>query len=300
MKEKRQMLSPEKSFEWSQKAHAFLLQALMENHSWTSQSLVLHGGTSLHLSWNSPRFSEDLDFLLSKEVKNIHEIMKKVQEDVQEMFIKEDAFFSVNIVDKTKDQERMPIFNIKVSNEKYLGRATVKLEFWKVDEAYLKEYPSQLRTPKVGDLVADAQSVFVADLETAFCDKLAAFANRPHLKWRDIYDLWWIGTQTDSELNISKIVHQFKHNISAYSAPPDKSLSDLLKRFLETDTKEIVALADPDLKKWLPEKLWERLKGAGVEEMVLYTKEILLKVSLAMEQPNSSDNSLSLPKRFKK
>lgn len=33
-----------------------------------------------------------------------------------------------------------------------------------------------------------------ATLATAYADKLTAFATRPNLKWRDVFDLWWIGT----------------------------------------------------------------------------------------------------------
>ena len=79
-----------------------------------------------------------------------------------------------------------------------------------------------------------------ATLETAYCDKLTAFATRPYLKWRDIYDLWWIGTQTDAELEVSSIAGQFLHNVSAYQTIVNLSPAQALRRFLQNDPAELL------------------------------------------------------------
>lgn len=295
---KKQPLDTQHSLTWSHMAQTSVLQALMENQTWKSNELVFHGGTSLHLSWNSPRFSEDLDFLLSREIGNIDQIMKNVHNTIKEIFYKEDALFKVEVLNKTKDANRMPVYHVKVGHEKFLGKAMIKVEFWRVDAEYLKKYPVQLRTPKHSDWVVDTHPVPAADLETAFCDKLTAFATRPFLKWRDIYDLWWIGTQTDANLDIHKIFPQFQHNLSGYEDNMQNAL-EAIDRFLTQDISRVVALADPDLKKWLPEKIWTRMADGGVDEMVGYTKDILNKVKNLIIQPNDIQTTV-LPKRFKK
>jgi hypothetical protein len=45
------------------------LDALMGSRRWQPGELVFRGGTSLHLVHGSPRFSEDLDFLVSNDLR---------------------------------------------------------------------------------------------------------------------------------------------------------------------------------------------------------------------------------------
>jgi hypothetical protein len=80
-------------------------------------------------------------------------------------------------------------------------------EFRRVTAEYLEKYPVALRSPiPPGEMVSRISNpVPAATLETAYCDKLTAFATRPYLKWRDIYDLWWIGTQTDAKLELLSV-----------------------------------------------------------------------------------------------
>ena len=68
MNTKRKHLSPAQATEWAQMAHALYLEALMAQAGWSVGDIAFHGGTSLRLSWNSSRYSEDLDFLLSRKI----------------------------------------------------------------------------------------------------------------------------------------------------------------------------------------------------------------------------------------
>jgi len=295
---KRQHLSPDMATQWAQMAHAFYLDALMAEADWTTGEIAFHGGTSLRLSWNSPRYSEDLDFLLSRTAQNLDEIMVRVEARIQSMARRLDADLVVSMTDKTKDAQRMPLFMITVSHPNYLGTVKVKAEFWRTDPAYLRKYPTQQRMPGSQLTAPSALDVFAltsnpvpaASLETAYADKLVAFATRPHLKWRDIYDLWWIGTQTKAQLDMDNVVQQFLHNITAYT--PLKSLppAQALRLFLDKPKEEIIKAADPDLRNWLPENLWKRLNPNGVMEMVEYTFFALESVAAHVEGHDDEDD----------
>lgn len=280
--------------QWSQMAHSIYLDSLMSESSLTCEQIAFHGGTSLHMSWRSPRFSEDLDFLLSKEVFDLDKITDKIKDSIQEKFISIDPNFNVEIKDKTKNADRMPLYHIVVSHPGYIGNAMVKAEFWRVDADYLKQYPTEFKTPApMGDFVSHISNpIPAATLETAYCDKLTAFATRPHLKWRDIYDLWWIGTQTDAHLDISEVIPQFLHNLSAYNTLDGKNPSDALREFLKNDRDAVIKKSDPDLKRWLPEKLWSRLNPDGVEQMVDYVFAALKSVSDAMDDADGGKPNL--------
>ena len=273
------------SAQWASTAQLRFLDALMSEPKLKSGQLAFHGGTSLHLSWRSPRFSEDLDFLMARDA-DIRTVIEKARKKTEESFRADDPRFVVELADKTRKSSRMISYHLKVSHPAHLGKTLIKVEFWKVDPQYLAHYPVELRSPiQPDDIVSRITNpVPAATLETAYCDKLTAFATRPFLKWRDIYDLWWIATQTDAQLDLAQVVAQFLHNVSAYETleglPPAKAL----RKFLENDPKSILEKADPDLRRWMPRALWDRLHPKTTGEMVEYTRYALGAVADAIEK----------------
>ncbi len=299
---KRQALQPEMATQWAQMAHALYLDSLMVEADWTAGEIAFHGGTSLRLSWNSPRYSEDLDFLLSRTAAGLDDVMRRVEARIQQMARRLDADFVVTMADKTKDAQRMPVFMLTVSHPGYVGVAKVRGEFWRTDPAYLRNYPTQQRMP--GGQLASASPLDVfaltsnpvpaATLETAYADKLVAFATRPFLKWRDIYDFWWIGTQTKAPLDMANVVQQFLHNVTAYTPLQGLPPAQALMLFLDKPKDEIIRAADPDLKNWLPENLWQRLNPNGVREMVDYALFAISSIAAHIEGVADDDQDVDL------
>jgi Nucleotidyl transferase AbiEii toxin, Type IV TA system len=204
-----------------------------------------------------------------------------------------DVQFAIDIQDKSKNPERMLSFHITVSHAAYMGKAMVKAEFWRTDAAYLANYPTQFRTPQAPDglVVRVMNPVPAATLETAYADKLTAFATRPYLKWRDVYDLWWIGTQSSAQINVRGAAQQFLHNIQAYTPVGGLAPSNALRKFLANDRQSIIAKANPDLKRWLPATLWHSLYPDGIVQMVDYVFFALQAVAQAVDDLDASSQS---------
>jgi Nucleotidyl transferase AbiEii toxin, Type IV TA system len=123
-----------------------------------------------------------------------------------------------------------------------------------------------------------------ATLESAYCDKLTALATRPYLKWRDIFDLWWIGTQTDARLDLLSVTRQFLHNVSAYRTINGLPPAQALRKFLANDPDELLKKADPDLRRWLPQAPWDKMHPRVTAEMVEYVRGALENVADAIEK----------------
>lgn len=266
---------------WSEAAHVYVIEALMSESPWSCEDIAFHGGTSLHLSWRSPRFSEDLDFLLADKERDLDKVMRNVERRVQEMFLGLDPSAVVEMRNKTRDPDRMPVFHCVVTKPGLAGKVMVKVEFWRVDRDYLQKYATAFRTPASDDdMILRVQSpVPAATLESAFCDKLTAIATRPHLKWRDIFDIWWIGTQSSATIRIDDLVEPFLHHLSAYQTIDDLPPEDALARFLGNDVGEMQRAAAEDLQRWLPDVLWRRLNPHGIKEMVEYARGIVGEMS---------------------
>ncbi len=284
-------IDPDRATAWATSAHVNILAAIMASTKWRTRDFAFHGGTSLHLSWRSPRRSEDLDFLLGRDAQGVDRVMKDVCEIVQERMLLDDPSFKVELRDLTRDAERMAAYMLGISNSGFTGKVKVKVVFWRVDRSYLNSYPTTFRTPFAqGDMISRiAHPVPVADLDTAFCDKLTAFATRPYLKWRDVFDLWWIGTQTDAPLKMAAICEQFLHNVSAYEVRGGVTPSEALRGFLQQSDDEIFERAKDDLATWLPDALWKRLYPDVVRDMVKYVRTALTAVSAYLDGVEPTD-----------
>ena len=60
----KRTLSAAEAFDLRQALHVSVLEALLASRRWEPGDLIFQGGTSLHLAHGSPRYSEDLDFLV--------------------------------------------------------------------------------------------------------------------------------------------------------------------------------------------------------------------------------------------
>jgi predicted nucleotidyltransferase component of viral defense system len=292
MSSSRRPLAPDLASEWAASAQYHFLDALMADPQIQYEQLAFHGGTSLHFSWRSPRLSEDLDFLVARNAADINAIVERAGKKVAEVFESEDAQFAVEVQHKSCHQERMISYDLRVSHAAYLGKALIKVEFWRVSPEYLAQYPVELRSPiRPGEMVSRISNpIPAATLETAYCDKLTALATRPYLKWRDIYDLWWIGTQTDASLDVPKVVRQFLHNVAAYQTIEGLPPARALRKFLENNPDEMLKKADPDLRRWLPKALWDKMHPRVTAEMVKYTRDAVQSVADAIEENRTGGN----------
>jgi predicted nucleotidyltransferase component of viral defense system len=286
-------LTPELASQWAASAQYHFLDALMADPQIEYEQIAFHGGTSLHFSWRSPRLSEDLDFLIARGTADLNAIVQRAGQKIAETFRAENPHFSVEIQNRTRHEERMISYDLRVAHASYVGKALIKVEFWRVSPEYLAQYPVELRSPiRPGEMVSRISNpVPAATLETAYCDKLTALATRPYLKWRDIYDLWWIGTQTDASLDLSSVTPQFLHNVSAYRTIDDLSPAQALRKFLDSDPAEVLKKADPDLRRWLPKALWDKMHPRVTAEMIEYVRGALESVADAVEK-NFTDGTL--------
>ena len=284
---KRRPLRKDEIRDWSSMLHVLFIDGLSMSAELSLNRIAFHGGTNLHLTWGSPRFSEDLDFLVSREMgKRIDRVMKRVGSRMQQVAAAHDPDLKIEIRDRTKDRDALLNYRIVMTRPGRIGQAMVKAEFWQVEDEYLNRYGSEFQVPGSGrawsssgqPLLTLSPPIPTATLDASFSDKAVALALRPHLKWRDLFDLWWIGRQTGTKL-LGRI-ETVKHHASGYSGIP---LDEGFRRFLDRDPEDIVAVADPDLKRWLPEPLWESLWPDGIKDMVAHARGIAEEATVLLQ-----------------
>jgi len=280
---KKTPVTPSLLREWSTLIQLQVLDALPRVMPLTARQFAFHGGTSLNLSWRSPRFSEDLDFLMANREVSLPNVMRKLGDRIKASLLLSHPDLMIEISDKSRS-DRLAHFQVAVSSRRYHGTAMVKLEFWKVEPSYMEKYQSVFVTPvREGDYISRTGTPLpAATLESAFADKITAFATRPYLKWRDIFDFWWIDRQSPQDVEMAAA--RFLHHVSAYNTIDNLLPAHALRAFLDRETPDgMFAKADPDLKKWLPAPLWSLLNPDGVKEMITFTRGMLEQIADATE-----------------
>lgn len=292
MRQKPKAITPDLSRRWARTAHLLFIDALSASAPLAMQQIAFHGGTNLHLSWGSPRYSEDLDFLLDRTLgERMRAIIPRVERRMQVLAQGLDPNLKVAISDRTRDPQGLLNFRIVLSSREVVGQVMAKAEFWQVNSDYLSMYETRFANPVAkGDLISRiSQPIPAATLKSAFADKIVALGYRPHLKWRDLFDLWWICGQ--EAIRPTDMIPRIQAQASAYQGPEGVSLEEGLRAFLARDIHEIVAQADPDLKRWVPKPLWDAINPEGITQMVMHARDISREIAdcLAQEAMPAAD-----------
>jgi predicted nucleotidyltransferase component of viral defense system len=307
----RRPITAEEKHLWAEMAQLLLLEALSESSGWTSKDLVFHGGTALHLAWSSPRFSEDLDFLMNRDLlATMGDTMRGAVERMQRHILRLDAGIKVELKDKSSP--RMGRFTIALSKAGVIGKAIVKSEFWGVNDEYLAQYKVSPRVPIMpesmtvnGMLVRLHCPLPTATLDSIFVDKLVAMANRPYTKWRDIFDLWWISQNHEfarpAEETLAQRVEAYA---CAYRTDPNsdgeedstvgeasvETLGGRLRDYASRiNTEEQILLAEEELRRFLVDytgKTRTSFSIRDVRDMVANAVETAERVASLIDERN--------------
>ena len=145
--------------------------------SWLSEYLIFKGGTALRLAYSSPRFSEDLDFSITKEIPS-----EKFKKFIQSF---EEKYPEVKIDDLTnKLFTWFVILKIQEPSLKYNLSVKIQISLRKMNN-----YKSEPRL-LVSETTPLEVLASVATLDQIKEDKVLAINSRE--KPRDYFDLWFI------------------------------------------------------------------------------------------------------------
>jgi len=187
----KRVLTPSEAYQLRQALQLFTLDALMSARRWGPSDLVFQGGTSLHLAHGSPRFSEDLDFLVRRDV-DPQQMQRHLQATLEaQPWLPRDMRVTV----KPAKAEHNPVaLTVVLAGDDVVGAVRVKLELWKTPQSALGGVRAFLAPVRLmsGPAAGAYAHVPTAELEEIFADKVFALAARDRLKPRDVFDLHFI------------------------------------------------------------------------------------------------------------
>jgi len=198
------------------------LQVLFLNELYSkkqSEKIFFKGGTSLHLIYNAPRFSEDLDFTVELR---------------EEQFLK----FIWNLFEEISKKENIEFKERKsISGKRFLLSATPTILpyrlFVNLDFSFREKviFP-QKSIINTGYPIIFTSYVWHLSKDEIFAEKIRALLTRA--KGRDLYDLWYLltqGAKIDKNLVKRKLKYYNLENIKK---------EELLKKIKKFSKKDFI------------------------------------------------------------
>jgi predicted nucleotidyltransferase component of viral defense system len=279
---KRHLTSTE-AFDLRQALHVATLDALMASRRWEPGDLVFQGGTSLHLAHGSPRYSEDLDFLVNSSL-NLQSLAKAVAARLEgaSWLLPDGAKLTVS---KAKDARNPHTFVVAIGGPDLIGAVRVKVELWRVKESALTAVSTMITPVRLLHGAASGLQTFVptAELPEIYVDKVFALGARPYLKARDVFDLHWLAAH-----GISGVCTTENLRVRLQTYPDETAAAWLTKaQARHRDLASSTAVVARDLKRWLP-STWP-LTEAAVQSMIQTATQALDEGMRVMRQIDTKD-----------
>jgi len=259
-----------------------LLQLILL-HSLYSQrgsgQIIFQGGTALRWIYGGQRASEDLDFVssLSKdEVRKTLVLALRQSDPLSVSQFGPGSFEEKPLRASTGSYRTFAIFRPDVQKERIAVRIEVEQLHSNVSlnhrKMALMDCPPVFSVMREGvfTLPYSSSILSVEVPEEILTDKLRALFERPYLKGRDLYDIWFLRQMLKAKINISHLDQKFKSYIRPFRPARGtgffvkKENLDLLRHTLETD-----------LKPFLPASTYKELENSRFAGIIQTLQEIL-------------------------
>lgn len=241
--------------------------------------LIFHGGTALRWIHGGPRFSEDLYFVTGATIKEVGLLWKRSR---SKMVLACVAQFGPGLLEqqiKSSRREAFKAFCI-YRPQSQRERVAVKLEVERLSAGRLPENePHILRDLQaVSGLMTAGQlilpytsSIVIAETPLEILsDKIRALYERPFLKGRDIFDLWWLVKHrrlTPNWSTVRKKLDMYQINFKAARRPDF---------FQSPDSRPAIREAlDADLPRFIPPNILDVYRAEGYEDFIGTTDTVM-------------------------
>jgi len=160
------------------------------------KNLVFQGGTALRLCYGSPRYSEDLDFAGGQNfsASNLGDLKECLVKALSKRYDIEAKVKEPKQLTAAKGESLVVKWQISINTEP--ARPDLPAQRIKLEVAAVPAYSRELQVLKLNypELPASYSDILIPceSLEEIMADKLESFICSPQLRYRDIWDLFWL------------------------------------------------------------------------------------------------------------
>ena len=260
--------------------HLHLLSALSE--AGVLRHVVFQGGTALRLCYSGERYSEDLDFVCGKAGAYIDKIeFEKLVEGALETTKKTlHRQFDINPDEILLKQPPFPMaiksdsanvtawqISVPIASLRHLPKSRVKIEF-----ANVPSYDSGPNVAKAVPGLVQMEDVIltVESANEILADKAVALTARQTLKYRDVWDVWFLTNKLNAQIDRDMVANKFAdYGTSNVDTKAKQRQAELTKAAAEK------AFLD-EMTRFLPAKRVSEINNAGLHKSILTASANLL------------------------
>lgn len=261
--------------------HLHLLSALSD--AGVLRHVVFQGGTALRLCYGGERYSEDLDFVCGKAGSYVNKIeFDRLVRDALETTKK--SLQRDFDIDPAQIALKQPLHPMAIKNDSVsvaawqiivpIGptprspKSRIKIEF-----ANVPSYDSGASLAKVTQGLVQIQDVILTAESTneILADKAVALTAREALKYRDVWDAWYLINKLSAQTTRDVVSRKFAdYGTPDFEVKAKQRLGELAKpstakMFLE------------EMRRFLPAKRVSEMEDAGLHRPILATSGELIK-----------------------
>ena len=267
--------------------HLHLLSAMSE--AGILKHAVFQGGTALRLCYGGERYSEDLDFVCGKAASyftdiEFSELIEAALETTKKTLIRDFGIDANSISRKKPDHPDLVKQNavavaawqiiVPIEPTPHAPKSRIKIEFANVP-AYDTKPMAVRATPglvQIQDVILRAESA-----DEILADKAVALAARAALKFRDVWDVWYLQDQLDATAD-REIVSKKFHDYGT-----DDAQSKAEARAAELMTEATAQAFIAEMKRFLPARRVKQIVDTELHRSILAASGELLKSAVIID-----------------
>ncbi len=254
-----------------------LLHALYSQSG--SERLIFQGGTALRWVYGALRASEDLDFVSSMPASEVRKLLDRTLPQTRQLALSQ---FGIGVFEEKPRQASFGSFRsfILFKPDAQREKINVRIE---VEQNHSSHLPTQQKIPlmdcppvfnvmREGLLTLPySSSILVVETpEEILTDKLRALFERPYLKGRDLYDLWFLHSMLGARTHLEALDRKLRSYVRPFR------MRQKVPFFPKTKSKKFLLEAlHADLRRFLPPPVYKVLEASNFASIFRSIEEIL-------------------------
>lgn len=244
-----------------------------------SDQLIFQGGTALRWIYGAQRASEDLDFVSSMPSPQLRKLIDQALPQTRDLTLSQ---FGVGAFEEKPRHASRGSFRTSILFRPNTQREKINVRI-EVEQNHLSYPPAQRKIPMMDcppvfnvmrqgllTLPYSSSILIVQTPEEILTDKLRALYERPYLKGRDLYDLWFLHSMLRARATLEQLDRKLKSYVRPFRVTRKATF------FLKKESKkQLLYTLQTDLRRFLPLSVYKVLETSNFAPIFQSIEDIL-------------------------
>jgi predicted nucleotidyltransferase component of viral defense system len=244
-----------------------------------SDQLIFQGGTALRWIYGAQRASEDLDFVSSMSPAELRKLIDQALPQTRHLSLSQ---FGTGVFEEKPRHASLGSFRtfilFKPNTQREKINVRIEVEQNHSNYSPAKQKIPMMDCPPVFNLMKEglltlpySSSILVVETpEEILTDKLRALYERPYLKGRDLYDLWFLHSMLGTRTHLEPLDRKLKSYVRPFRVTRKPSF------FLKKKSKrQLQDALQTDLRRFLPLPVYKVLEASDFAPIFQSVEEIM-------------------------